>query len=78
VDKPDAVYTPEYLTRFGSMYADGAWVQESPVKDLLAFAKEREKAKPADPGNNPVVRAYGGKRPGPGDTLSLYEEAFAS
>jgi hypothetical protein len=47
VDKPDAVYAPEYLGRFGSLYADGARVQESPVKDLLAFAKARPK--PTDP-----------------------------
>jgi hypothetical protein len=50
-DKPDAVYTTDLLGRFGGLYADGDLARESPVTDLLAFAKAREKAKPpADPG----------------------------
>lgn len=46
-DQPDATYTPGHLGRFGSLYADGHWLRESPVTDLLAFAKE--KAKPVAP-----------------------------
>jgi hypothetical protein len=45
VDKPDAVYATERLERFGGLYADGDLVRESPVTDLLAFVKAREKAK---------------------------------
>src|SRR5262245_33151537 len=44
-DKPDAVYTSDLLGRFGGLYADGDLARESPVKDLLAFAKAREQAK---------------------------------
>jgi len=45
VEKPDAVYTPDVLERFGGLYMDGDWVRESPIRDLLAFAKERERAR---------------------------------
>ncbi len=48
-DKPDAVYTTDRLERWGGLYADGDLARQSPVTDLLAFAKEREKAKPANP-----------------------------
>ena len=40
-DKPDAVYTPEYLGVIGQLYADGNWEREKPVRDLLAFVKAR-------------------------------------
>jgi hypothetical protein len=53
-DKPDAVYTPEYLGRFGGVYADGDLARESPVRDLLAFVKAREQSrKSADPPSRP-------------------------
>ncbi len=48
-DKPDAVYTPEFMGVIGQVYADGDWEREPPVRDLLAFARARGKtAKPAD------------------------------
>jgi hypothetical protein len=43
VSKPDAAYTTDYLGRFGGLYADGDLVRQSPVKDLLAFAKARDR-----------------------------------
>jgi hypothetical protein len=43
VTKPDAVYSIEKLGAFGpSLYAEGDLVRESPVRDLLAFAKARK------------------------------------
>ena len=50
-DKPDAAYTTECLGRFGTgVYADGNLARETPVTDLLAFAKARDKARtPAAP-----------------------------
>ena len=48
-DKPDAVYQTERLERWGGLYADGDLARQSPVTDLMAFAKAREKAKPAAP-----------------------------
>ena len=48
-EKPDAVYTPSYLGSIGHLYAEGDWEREPPVRDLLAFVKAREKARPADP-----------------------------
>ena len=44
VDKPDAVYSTDFLGRFGGLYADGDLARESPVKDLLTFAKARQSA----------------------------------
>lgn len=44
VEKPDAAYTTELLGRFcGKLYADGDVVKESPVKELLTFAKKAER-----------------------------------
>jgi hypothetical protein len=48
-DKPDAVYTPGQLGAIGSLYAEGDSEREPPVRDLLAFVKARESAKPANP-----------------------------
>lgn len=50
-EKPDAPYITELtvLERWGRLYADGDLAQEPPVRSLLAFVKEREKAKPAEP-----------------------------
>ena len=40
-ERPDATYTPDYLERFGQMYVNGHLEREAPVRDLLAFVKER-------------------------------------
>jgi hypothetical protein len=45
-DKPDAVYTPGQLGAIGSLYAGEDSEREPPVRDLLAFVKMREKARP--------------------------------
>jgi len=42
-DKPDAVYVPERLERWGGLYADGDLARQAPVTDLLAFARARPK-----------------------------------
>lgn len=42
-DKPDAVYQTGRLERWGGMYADGDLARESPVTDLITFAKGRTK-----------------------------------
>lgn len=42
-DKPDAVYAPERLELWGGLYASGDLARQSPVTDLIAFAKAREK-----------------------------------
>ena len=48
VTKPDAAYTTgQRLGVFGTLYADGDLTRESPVRDLLAFAKAR-KAEPSN------------------------------
>lgn len=41
VTKPGAVYTAGRLAAFGTLYADGDLARESPVRDLIAFAKAR-------------------------------------
>ena len=46
-DKPDAVYQVDRLERWGGLYADGDLARQTPVTDLLAFAKAREKGKDA-------------------------------
>lgn len=46
-DKPDAVYQVGKLERWGGLYADGDLARQSPVTDLLAFAKAREKGQDA-------------------------------
>lgn len=47
-ERPDATYTPGKLELFGSLYASGDLARESPVTDLLAFAKSRAQTKPAN------------------------------
>jgi hypothetical protein len=42
--KPDAVYTPGHLGTRGYLYASGDGVREAPVRELLAFVKERRDA----------------------------------
>ncbi len=49
VEKPDAAYSTDRLGRFGGVYASGDLVREPPVKELLAFVKARDKARPAEP-----------------------------
>jgi hypothetical protein len=46
--RPDATYATEYLGAIGHLYAEGDWEREPPVRDLLAFVKMREKARPND------------------------------
>ena len=43
-DKPDAVYKTDVLERWGGLYADGDLARQSPVTDLIAFAKVRKGA----------------------------------
>jgi hypothetical protein len=45
-DRPDAAYTTDLLNHFGNTFPDGEWELESPVSDLLAFAKARKQPKP--------------------------------
>jgi hypothetical protein len=47
--KPDAVYVPEQLERFGDMYARGEYDKTAHVKELLSFAKQhRDEAQAAE------------------------------
>jgi len=47
-NKPDAVYVPGQLERFGDMYARGEYDQTPHVKELLSFAKQhRDEAQAA-------------------------------
>jgi hypothetical protein len=43
-EKPDQVYSVEMIERFGGLYVDGDVKNESPVRALLLFAKERQKS----------------------------------
>jgi hypothetical protein len=45
--KPDAVYVPGQLERFGDMYARGEYDQTPHVKELLSFAKQHRDEAPA-------------------------------
>jgi hypothetical protein len=44
VSKPDAAYTPEYLGRIGDVTVGRDGERTPPVRDLLAFVKERQSA----------------------------------
>src|SRR5262245_45669662 len=46
-DKPDQVYSTDYLGRIGTVYATGNLEREKPVQDLLKFAKELRQASSA-------------------------------